>query len=265
MKDMMGNRLKTYESIESDRRFVPMLPIYARIDGRSFSKFTRGMQRPFDMNMISAMIETTKYLVSETDAKIGYTQSDEISLVFYAEEADSQVFFDGRVQKLCSVLAGLATAKFLTIAIQTWPDRVEDRLPVFDCRVFTLPNKIETANTFLWREQDATKNAITMAASFYYSHKELMYKTGKEKQEMLFEKGINFNDYPSCFKRGTFVRRQNVLKALSDVELNKIPQEKRPNGPVMRTTINEIEMPPFSKVTNRIGVIFDGEDPQIKI
>lgn len=264
MKDAMGNRLKEYESVESDRRFMPMLPIYARIDGRSFSKFTKGMQRPFDLNMISAMIETTKYLVAETDAKIGYTQSDEISLIFYSDSPDSQVFFDGRVQKMCSVLAGLATAKFLTLAIQNWPDRVEKRLPILDCRVFTLPNKIEAANTMLWREKDCTKNAITMAASFYYSHKHLMNKSGKEKQEMLFQKGVNFNDYPSCFKRGTFVRRQNVLKTLSEEELQKIPENKRPTGPVTRTIVNEIEMPSFSKVTNRVGVIFDGEDPQIQ-
>ena len=95
--DEFGARMKSYESSETARRVDVQLPIYARIDGRSFSRFTRGMDRPFDQKMTDAMIETTKHLVHETHAKIGYTQSDEISLVWLADGPESDVFFSGKI------------------------------------------------------------------------------------------------------------------------------------------------------------------------
>lgn len=97
--DALGDRMKAYEAAESDRRFMPLLPIYARIDGRSFSRFTAGLARPFDLAFQEAMILTTKALVEHTHARIGYTQSDEISLVWQQDRYDSDVFFGGRVQE----------------------------------------------------------------------------------------------------------------------------------------------------------------------
>lgn len=72
-RDALGDRMKAYEARESERRFLPMLPVYARIDGRNFSSFTHGMERPFDRRMTEAMLLTTEALVEETHARIGYT------------------------------------------------------------------------------------------------------------------------------------------------------------------------------------------------
>jgi tRNA(His) 5'-end guanylyltransferase len=113
MSDEFGDRMKDYEARETGRRFLPMLPVYARIDGRCFSAFTRGMDRPFDSRMVEAMIETTKYLVGKTHARIGYTQSDEISLCWLAERSDQSIFFDHKISKMTSVLAAYATAAFI--------------------------------------------------------------------------------------------------------------------------------------------------------
>ena len=112
MQDDLGDRMKVYEAAETGRRFTPLLPVYARIDGRCFSTFTDGLDRPFDDRLSRAMVETVKYLVGETYARIGYTQSDEISLVWQQARYDSEMLFGGKVQKLVSVLAAMATAKF---------------------------------------------------------------------------------------------------------------------------------------------------------
>src|SRR5579859_8052697 len=104
-QDSLGDRMKMYESIESDRRFMPLLPIVARMDGVGFSKFTRGMNRPYDQRMSEAMVETTKQLVKMTGAVCGYTQSDEITLAWYSQDLKSQVWFDGRVMKMIGALA----------------------------------------------------------------------------------------------------------------------------------------------------------------
>lgn len=263
MTDALGDRMKSYERHETARRFLPLQPVYARIDGRNFSAFTRGMERPYDERMSRAMLETTKGLVKQTHARIGYTQSDEISLVWHADTIESGYFFDGKIMKMASVLAGLATALFMQAVRCNLSHEYLDKCPHFDCRVIQMPTKTEAANMFLWRELDATKNAISMAARSVYSHKALDHKTGAEMQEMLFAKGINFNDYPTFFKRGTFVRRVAKEREFNEDELSRIPEKHRPaaDALVARSEIVALDMPKFSSVTNREAVIFDAAEP----
>lgn len=210
--DALGDRLKAYERMETDEKFLPLLPIYARIDGRCFSKFTKGMDRPYDKMMSWMMQETTRYLVEQTGALTGYTQSDEISLIWYSDDVKSEVFFCRKKQKMTSILAAMATAKFLQLALEHFPEKCSKSLPTFDARVFQVPNQVEGMNCFLWRVQDAVKNSVTMAASNYYSHKELMNKNGSDKLDMLLYKGVNWNDYPKFFKEGSFFKRQEYYK-----------------------------------------------------
>lgn len=260
MSDDLGDRMKMYERLEAGRRFMPLLPIYARIDGRNFSKFTKPMDRPFDERLCACMVETTRRLVADTGALAGYTQSDEISLLWYSPTAKSQVFFDGKLFKVVSVAAAMATSYFIEAAREHWPDRLSGL--TFDCRAYQLPNKDEAANAFLWRELDATKNAVSMAARFYYSHKALHGQGQADMQEMLFQKGVNFNCYPARFKRGTFVLRRTVFKELEPEVLARIPPGKRPDGPIERQVVGPVEMPIFKTVTNRVAVLFENADPE---
>lgn len=259
--DDFGDRMKGYEAVETSRTLDPMLPIYARIDGRSFSAFTKGMERPYDPRMTKAMIETTKALVAETHARIGYTQSDEISLIWLVDSPTSQIFFNGKIQKMVSIIASLATVNFNNqIRKIGFEDKYLDKLPHFDARIFQLPSLMEGANAFLWREMDASKNAISMAAHALYSTKELHGKNSYDKLLMIQEKGIDYDAYPASFRRGTFVRRVTREVTLTPETLSKIPLLKRPNGPVLRSSVEEIKLPTFRDVTNRVDVIFNGAD-----
>lgn len=262
MIDKMGDRLKMFEGIEAGRILIPNLPICVRVDGRAFHTFTRGMNRPYDERMSKAMIETMKYLVKKTDACIGYVQSDEISLVL----SDSkEPLFGGRVQKLTSIIAAMATAKFNDEIHKSFPDKP---LAEFDCRVWNVPNRTEAANTILWREFDATKNSISMAARSVYSDNQLLGKNSSDKQEMLWQKGINWDKYPVFFKRGTYARRVVMERKLTPDELKNLPEHhearKNPDMVFTRSEIKEIEMPIFSAVENREEVIFDGAEPKVK-
>lgn len=253
-----------FEGIETERILMPKLPIYARLDGKSFHTFTRGMKRPYDINLSQLMVNTTKHLVEKTNALIGYVQSDEISLVWNFPEPDSEPLFGGRIMKVSSILAGMCSSYFTREAIKLFPDLLDKQLPAFDCRVINLPSKEEATNMFLWREIDATKNAISMAARAHFSHKRLQNKSGPQMQEMLFqEHGINFNDYPAFFKRGTWVRKVRVEKEVTEEDLKHIPEKYRqlPVTSVIRSVVKELDMPSFRKVTNRTGVVFHAEDP----
>src|SRR5437762_3424111 len=98
--DALGDRMKLYEGAEVDRRLMPLLPALARLDGRSFHNFTKHAKRPFSEVTHQLMVTVTRHLVEETGAAIGYTQSDEIQLAWYSSEMKSQIFFDGRIQKM---------------------------------------------------------------------------------------------------------------------------------------------------------------------
>lgn len=266
-KDDFGDRMKRYEMAEAGRKLMPLIPIIARIDGRCFSSFTRGLERPYDIRLSNLMIDTTKFLVKETNANCGYTQSDEITLGWYIPDYDEELFFGGRISKMTSTLAALATVYFNKKIQQYLPINYWDKMPTFDSRVWNVPNIEEATNAFLWREKDATKNSISMAARNYYSHKELVNKNSSEMQEMLFQKGINWNDYPTFFKRGTYVQRQKTIRKFTKDELNSLPPRhnvfSNPDFQIERTDYVALELPPLTKIINREKVIFFGEKPLV--
>lgn len=265
MKDDLGDRMKMYERSEAGRRLMPLLPALARIDGRAFHGFTRGMVRPFDAYFSACMVGTTAILVRDTGACMGYTQSDEITLAWHARTTQSQIYFDGRVAKMTSQLAAQATLVFYRMVLEHMP-QYADRMPTFDARVWNVPNQVEGANVFLWREWDATKNSLSMAASAHYSHKALMGKNSRQKHDMLHDKGVNWNDYPSLFKRGTYVQRRTTKAPFSAAELEQLPPKHaaraNPHLMVERSLCTALDMPPFGAVTNRVAVVFDGAQPE---
>ena len=265
-EDALGDRMKLYERAEAGRRFMPLLPIIARMDGRGFSKFTRGMRRPYDSTLSALMVAVTCDLVRETNACVGYTQSDEITLAWHSLDMKTQVYFDGRIHKMVSQLAVETTLAFYIRLKEMMPEYVKKR-PRFDARAWQVPNRTEGANVFLWREWDATKNSLTMAASEFYSPKQLHGKRRAEKHEMLFAKGVNWNDYPASFKRGTYVQRRRVVRPFTAAEIETLPPKHaartNPNLSIERWTIGPVEMPVFSTITNREAVVFEGAEPQV--
>lgn len=256
--ETMGDRHKAFEVLWTSTKLMPGLPVIARLDGRAFHTFTRGLAKPYDERLSRAMIETTKFLVDETHASVGYTQSDEITLAFPNLEVEKPMLFNGKIQKLTSILASMATAQFNRQIQNRIPEKAH-LLPLFDARVFQYPELDLAAECFIWREADATRNSLTMAAHAYYNHRELHKAGYSKKHDMLHAKGIIWADYPAFFKRGTYVRRESEFRTLSDEELSRIPEKHRPTGPVIRTSLKELDLPPAHQVSNLVNVLFLGE------
>jgi len=267
MKDSLGDRMKLYENMALPKRFMPYLPIIIRADGVAFHTFTKGLERPYDNRMSSSMIDLTKYLVELTNARCGYTQSDEITLLLYSEKIDGQIYFDGKIQKILSVLPARASVFFNELIKSRIPEKA-NQFPVFDCRVFPLPNKEEAVNAFIWREKDATRNSISMAAQSLCSHSELQHKSCSEMQEMIFQKGVNWNNYPDFFKKGTYIQKQISERPFNNTELDKLPPKHAAHFnsdlTIERVDFVEIVLPPLSKIINRSDVLFDGAKPKVK-
>lgn len=237
--DELGNRMKAYEKIETTQKFSPNSILCVRIDGRSFSKFTKGLQRPYDERLSKLMIETTKYVVEEHKCLIGFSQSDEMSFIMlnkYGAPCD----FDGEKQKLVSSMASSATAYFNAHLHEYLPEKVGSRLPRFDCRIWAVPDVSEATNVILWREQDAVKNSIAMSAHHHFSHKELHKKNGKVMKDMLLtQRDIRWEDYPKFFKSGTYVQRVSYFKTNED---GTIIIDEKTNDYIVRHKIAEVNM-----------------------
>ncbi len=200
MKDALGDRMKgQYErraQVELPRRTYTVI----RLDGKAFHSYTRGLERPYDQQLMDDMASTAAFLCEQVQGTcVGYTQSDEISLILTDFATNkTQAWFDGNVQKIVSVSASFATAKFNELR--------PGKLAMFDSRVFTIPDPVEVSNYLVWRQKDATRNSISMAAQAAFSAAALHGKSTGEMQDMLWrEHEINWNEYDPRFKRGTIV------------------------------------------------------------
>ena len=227
----LGERMKEYEAV-SKSRLLRRCPVIIRIDGCHFHTFTKGFDKPFDELFMESMISTTKRLCEEIQGCVlGYTQSDEISLVLCDyKNLDTAAWFDNQVQKICSVSAALATMifneEFSGRIMERRAKVYEETMSVeaadtfytkyirallsgayFDSRCFNLL-KEEVCNYLIWRQQDAERNSILGLAQSMYSHSELHGISCKKLQDKMFtENGVNWNDIDSGKKRGVVIAK----------------------------------------------------------
>jgi tRNA(His) 5'-end guanylyltransferase len=228
MNDKLGDRMKDFYEDRTRYKLARRTNTIIRIDGKAFHTYTKGLQRPFDQGLMEDMNKTAEYLCQNIQgAKFGYVQSDEISiLITDYDDIDTHAWFDGNLQKITSIAASLATAKFNQLRIMRHMENAmifleqehieEFKMAHFDARVFQIPYQEEVINYFIWRQQDATRNSISSVAQSLYSAKELHGKKTSDMQEMIFQKGINWNDFTPREKRGSIIRRVEHVYARRD-------------------------------------------------
>lgn len=209
--DELDSKMRVFETAH-DRSVLPGMFLVARIDGRNFTRLTKEVHKfeaPYDVRFRNMMIETTTHLMNcGFKAIYGYTQSDEISILFHPNITT----FDRKIRKYNSILAGEASAKFSLL--------LQD-LACFDCRISELPNVNLVVDYFRWRNEDAHRNALN-AHCYWLLRKEgqsvkqatsaLNRLSVAEKNELLWQRGINFNDLPLWQRRGTGLYWQSYEK-----------------------------------------------------
>lgn len=193
---LLDDRMKLYEK---EIKLPINIPVILRVDGRAFHTFTRGMKKPFDEDFISMMNEIGVSLCNDIqNCRMAFLQSDEISFLLY-NKIYSSTWFDNSIQKMASIAASRASSVATSWINKNMPNR---RAPIsFDARVNIYPLK-DVVNYFIWRQQDWERNSVQMVARSYYSQKQVHGKVQSEMQEMIFQKGDNWNDYPTYLKRG---------------------------------------------------------------
>lgn len=262
--ETLGDWCKWLEKNFSNEIMIPTLPVIIRLDGNKFSNWTKGLERPFDHKLVELMTETTKFLVKETNAILGYTQSDEITLILYSKDRGSSIYNDGKKQKILSKLSAKCSNFFNVKRAELLP--LHNKEAIFDCRIYQAPTLNDACSQVLWREIDATRNSILMLADHHFGHSKCFKKNTSELQDMLIlEKGINWNDLSPKLKRGTYVKRIKTLKPFTLEELKGLPPMhkalKDPDLIIERSVIKEVTLPILTKIQNRVDVIFNDCEP----
>lgn len=249
-QDDFGDRMKTFESAFTSTKLDPTQFMCVRIDGRGFSKFTKPFTKPFDWRVTNAMVTTTKALVKETHASVGYVQSDEISLIYAPTEGER--IFGGKVSKINSVFASMATAHFNHHITGT------DQHAYFDCRAWQVPTDVEASNVLLWRVQDARKNSISSHFRWSVGHKQMQNLSGNQMVQYLIDNGYSdWNGLSNVCKYGTYVKPVVRETFLTHDELDKITEHKRPTDlKVKRTRIETVDLGYFGDLTLEQRVAF---------
>lgn len=220
IKDSLGDRMKAYEAV-SKTRLVNRMPVIIRLDGKAFHTFTKGFRKPFDELLNKTMQATMKYLcVNIQGCVLGYTQSDEITLVLVDyTKLETSAWYDNEVQKMASISAAMATLAFNKYFNEFYLDQLAEKGEadnydlvydkarrkgaLFDSRVFNVP-KEDVTNCVYWRQKDAERNSVNSLAQSLFSHKSLQGLNLKDTMTKIEqEKGIIWSELPTTQKRGS--------------------------------------------------------------
>lgn len=208
MKDELGTRMKEFYEKRTKIKLPRRTYTIIRLDGKAFHTYTRKLQKPFDHALMEDMAWTTKFLCENIQGcKMGYTQSDEISLLLTDfDRLGTDAWFDNDIQKMVSVSASMATGYFNRRREPNDFD-VLPSLAFFDSRVFTIPTAVEVENYFIWRQKDATRNSISMVAQNKFSHKQLHGKSTDEMKRMLHIVDDPWYKYGDDCKYGNWIKK----------------------------------------------------------
>jgi len=231
--------LKKFE-VYSQERIAPLNYIVIRNDGNGFHTHTKeaGYEKPFDSKMKDYMVQVTKQLMEKTGAFMGYTESDEISIVL---DKDSE-YFSRRRGKLESITASACASQYSLLT---------GAFVCFDGKVMPLPNEDVVIDYMQDRQMDAFKNCI--GTYLYWMHRKkgigatkaskIMLNIAGEDRADILEKeyGITIDKIPLWQRRGTLLYREVYEKEGFNPKKGKAVYTTR-----KRIMINE-ELPIFVK------------------
>jgi tRNA(His) 5'-end guanylyltransferase len=245
----LKDRIEAYKAA-SDFKLMGKVPLIISVSGRSFSKITSLLEKPYDPKFAECMFSTMSQLCAEIEGVLfAYHHNDEIIIVTRNDQTLETVpWFDNKIQKICSVTSAIATMHFNKCASYLKLNLMDN--PIFTSEVFIVPNISEAINTLIFSQQHNFISSIQLAC-FYELLKKYDKNTIKEmlsglsvdeKIDLLNQEcNIDFNNYPSAFRRGS--------------ACYKIPKIIDDNQMKTKWFVNE-ELPIFTREQSFLGNIF---------
>ena len=222
------------KSFERKDTCLPQCFIVIRVDGRNFHNFCDSHKfiRPHDARCLKLMDHCALAVCNEfPDCSLAYGQSDEYSFLFLSNTQ----LFKRRKEKLITTVVSCFTANFVFnwkkfMSEQPdplpWPNFPKTHispftemnyLPQFDARIIEYPNLQAVQDYFSWRQVDTHVNCLYNTTNFAQifllnltpgqSEQKLCKTLSSDKNEILFQLGINYNNVPARFRLGSLIYR----------------------------------------------------------
>lgn len=206
----LKDRIESYKQA-ANYKLLGRLPLVIVVNGRSFSKLTSLMDKPFSTQIAECMCATLLRLTQEVDGAVfGYSFNDEIVLITRNDQnLDTNPWYDNDIQKIASVVSSISTLHFNNHANALDLNLIGE--PVFTTNVFAVPNVMEAINVMVSKQQQAFQSSIHFACLYELLKKydkneikDMLAGTGQDEkiQLLLQECDVDFNEYPSIFRRG---------------------------------------------------------------
>lgn len=250
--DKLDERMRRLEYFHS-LVILPGLYSVVRVDGRSFTKLTRGMEHPFDEKFHACMVATASALLTQLGGLYAFTESDEIS-VLLPRNTD---LFGREVEKIVSVSAGIASSTFSIELGQA---------AHFDSRIWVGATDTDVLDYFRWRQADASRCGLNSwcywtlrkaGSTIKQATESLERQSFSYKNELLFKHGINFNNVPTWQKRGLGLYWEDFKKAGFN------PKTKTTSVATRRRVYVDKALPRGEDYTDLIAGILDASEPKV--
>lgn len=227
MATKLKDRIEGYQT-SADYRLLNRLPVIICINGRGFSKVTQLLDKPFCPKLSECMLSTMLKLCTDIEgALFSYHFNDEIIIVARNDQtADTSPWYDNKLQKICSITSSIATLHFNECISTLHLDMTGDSL--FTSQIFVVPTIAEAINTIVYKQQQNFYTSIQLSC-FYELLKKYDKNSIKEmlsgldlddkKGLLLQESKVEFNDYPTTFRRGAAAYK--IPKIIDGVMKNK--------------------------------------------
>lgn len=206
----LKDRVDSYQEIY-DQKMMARVPLIICVNGRSFSKSTSLLDKPYCPKFAECILNTMLRLCTDIEGAVfGYQHNDEIVILARNDQSlETSPWYDNRVQKIASVTSAIASVHFNNCANAIDLNMLGE--PIFTSQVFTVPNDREAINMMIYKQQQNFHTSIQFAC-FYELIKKYDKNTIKEmisglsqdeKKDLLHQEcGIDFNNCPMVFKRG---------------------------------------------------------------
>ncbi|KAK9095925.1 hypothetical protein Sjap_021422 [Stephania japonica] len=215
---MANSKYEYVKSFEVEDKLMPFNWIVVRIDGRHFHQFSdvHEFEKPNDKQALELMNSCAEALLEEfKDVVFAYGVSDEYSFLF----KKTSEFYQRRASKIVSILVSFFSSLYVMKWKTSFPLKELKTIPCFDARAICYPSTKIVRDYFSWRQVDCHVN------NQYNTCFWMLIKSGKtkreaqdilkgtqtpEKNEILFRLGINYNELPAIFRKGSCVFRDQV-------------------------------------------------------
>jgi len=222
MQESFSNEYKNWPKHEifSKSCVPPETAFFVRLDGWKFRKLSEAIkaEKPFDKKFGKCLVSSGKILFMKGfSASLVYVASDEINILFR-----NAAPFHGRIEKLNSVLASLASSAF-TLNLQK--SFVKENVAAFDSRIIVVSDDKKIVEYLAWRQMDTWRNHNN-AYAYWFFHKmghepsEISKKLEglktEELHEIMFRQGVNLAKTPQWQRRGILIYKQLFLRKIEN-------------------------------------------------